>query len=155
LAIIHIIAVGKDKDVWVSEGIAHFEKLLKRYARIKWTIIDAEIAKSSSAGEVKLREAEKMQRHLKSGTIIALADSGIKCDSLRFAKKMEGLLARSSGELKFLIGGPHGLDQSVLDSASEIISLSPLTFSHQLVRLVMLEQLYRAFSILQGTGYHK
>ena len=153
---IHIIAVGKDKDEWVAKGIAHFEKLLSRFAKIKWTIVTAPSKSSSlSINEIKLSEAKFIQKCLIGGTIVVLADTGRQYDSPKFAKKLESILSNSSGELKFIIGGPYGLDKSILEQADEVVSLSSLTFSHQIVRLVMLEQLYRAFSILKGSEYHK
>lgn len=153
---IHIVAVGKDKDSWVSDGISHFEKLLRRYARLNWTIVtDAGRAQNKSPNDIKNLEAKEIRRFMNGGTSVALTDSGKVYGSRDFAKKIEKLLASSSGELKFIIGGPFGLDKSILDSADELISLSPLTFSHQIVRLVLLEQLYRAFSILNGSDYHK
>ena len=153
---IQIIAVGEDKDDWVSDGIAHFEKLLKRYAHIKWTIIKSTPKSAAPAPEqIKFQEAQAIRKHFNSGTIIALADSGRKYDSIKFAQEIEKILAHSSGEIKLIVGGPYGLDTSILESAEKIISLSSLTFSHQVVRLVLLEQLYRAFSILHGSDYHK
>ncbi len=153
---IHFIAVGKNKDEWVTDGVAHFEKPLSRFAKIKWTIETAPSKSSSlSPFEIKLQEAKLIQKHLSGGTVIALADTGRQYDSLKFAKRLETLLTQSTGELKFIIGGAYGLDKSILEQANEIISLSNLTFSHQIVRLVLLEQLYRALSILKGTDYHK
>ena len=153
---IHIIAVGKDKDEWVTEGVAHFEKLLSRFAKIKWTIVTAPSKSSSlSLPEIKLQEAKLIQKYLGGGTIITLADTGRQYDSPKFAKRLETLLSHCSGESVFVIGGPYGLDKSILEQADEIVSLSGLTFSHQIVRLILLEQLYRAFTILKGTDYHK
>jgi 23S rRNA (pseudouridine1915-N3)-methyltransferase len=153
---IHIIAVGEDKSRWVSEGISHFEKLLSRYAQIKWTIVRSG-GKSSAQSPAEIRAAEKLliQKHLAGGAVIALSDSGKKFDSPEFANKLEKLSTQSRGEIKFVIGGPFGLDKSILDTADEVISLSSLTFSHQIVRIVLLEQLFRAFSILHHTDYHK
>ncbi len=153
---IHIIAVGQDKDDWVSGGLAHFEKLLSRYAKIKWTIVGSKNMSSSlSADEQKGREAKSIQKYLDGGTILALADSGRQYDSLKFAQRLERILSQSRGEIKFIVGGPFGLDKAILELADEVISLSSLTYSHQIVRLVLMEQLYRAFSILRGTDYHK
>lgn len=153
---IHIIAVGEDKSTWVSEALAHYEKLTSRFAKIKWTIVKSG-SKSSSQSPDEIKAAEKSQilKHLDGGTVIALSDSGKKYDSPEFAKKLEKLSVQSRGEIKFVIGGPYGLDKSILDTADEVISLSPLTFSHQIVRLVLLEQLFRAISILHHTDYHK
>lgn len=153
---INIIVVGKDKDWWVTDGIAHYEKLLSRYAKIKWTIVTAPVKSTKlSSEEIKIQEAKLLKKHLAGGTIISLTDKGRQFDSHKFSKKIESWLARSSGELRFVIGGPYGLDDSIIKSANDSISLSPFTFSHQIVRLVLLEQLYRAFSILHNTDYHK
>lgn len=153
---IEIIAVGKDKDVWLSDAIAHFEKLLKKYARIHWTILNTPKKSASlSPAEIKKLEAVLLSKYLHDGTIVALADSGKKSDSAGFAKQLEKMLAQSSGKLKFLIGGPYGLHDSVLKHADYVVSLSSLTFSHQVIRIVLLEQLFRAFSILHNTDYHK
>lgn len=156
MVIIEIIAAGKDKDEWLSEGIAHFEKLLSRFAKIKWTIVSASSKSTSlSSHEIKAQEAKSIQKYLFGGTVIALSDAGKQYNSATFAKRLERILSHSSGEIKFIIGGPYGLDKTILDKADEVISLSNLTFSHQIVRLVLLEQLFRAFSILHGTPYHK
>lgn len=96
-----------------------------------------------------------MAKELGKGLVVALSDSGKKADSHEFARLLEQWQTRSNGTITFLIGGPFGLDESLLSRADVALSLSPLTFSHQLVRLVLLEQLYRAFSILSGSPYHK
>jgi 23S rRNA (pseudouridine1915-N3)-methyltransferase len=153
---IRIIAVGKDKDRWLSEGCGHFAKLLSRFAVVEWKIIAAPKATSSlPATDIKRREGDALLKEFGKGFCVALADKGEPLDSEAFARRLEAFQTRSGGVLSFLIGGPWGLDDRVLRRADAVISLSPLTFSHQLVRLVLLEQLYRAFSILHGTDYHK
>ena len=87
--------------------------------------------------------------------LVALSDSGKSCNSVSFSRLLERWQTTSGGTVTFLIGGPFGLDTSLLESADLILSLSPLTFSHQLVRLVLFEQLYRGFTILHNTSYHK
>jgi 23S rRNA (pseudouridine1915-N3)-methyltransferase len=131
--------VGKDKDAWITDGCAHFKKLLSRYAEVSWRVLSAE--KSASG--------------LDKGFHIALADKGTDPDSHGLARQLEKWQMRCGGCIEFIIGGAYGLDESVLDRADLVLSLSSLTFSHQLVRLVLLEQLYRAFSILHNTDYHK
>jgi len=153
---ITIIAIGKDKDAWVSDGAAHFEKLLGRWCRIHWRMLNSPVKSSSlSPDEIRRAESEPIRRELGRGHAIALTDRGRRFTSEEFATHLERLQVSAGGEILFVIGGPYGLDQSVLDRADEQLSLSPLTFSHQLVRLVLLEQLYRGFSILHGTDYHK
>lgn len=153
---IRLIAVGKDKDTWVSDGCAHFEKLLSRYANLLWTILPSEkAAKGLTPTEIKKREAKRITEKLKKGLTVALADSGRSLDSGEFAKQLEVWLGHSGGVISFIIGGAYGLDASIVKGSDYVLSLSPMTFSHQVVRLVLLEQLYRGFSILHNTDYHK
>lgn len=150
-----ILAVGKNKDQWVSAGLEHYQKLLSRYMRLEWKIVAPKTSGSLSAGETKKREAELLEPHLSDSCVIALSDTGEKFDSTGFAAFMEQSRDLSGSRITFVIGGPYGLDDAILNNVSKVISLSPLTFSHQLVRLVLCEQLYRAFSIINNTGYHK
>ena len=153
---VRIIAVGKDKDPWVSEGCAHFEKMLARYSNCSWTILPAEkAAKGLTPSEIKKREAVRISAELKKGFHIALVDSGKTLDSFEFARKLETWQGHSGGIVSFVIGGAYGLDASIVDRSDFQLSLSLMTLSHQVVRLVLLEQLYRGFSILNNTDYHK
>ncbi len=151
-----IVAVGKDKDRWVVDGCAHFEKLLSRWCRIEWQIVAAPKGGASlSPVELRRAEASRLAARIPSGYLVALTDNGRQVDSEKFARLIENWQVVSGGTVVILIGGPHGLDPSLLDRADLRLSLSPMTLSHQLVRLVLLEQLYRGFSILHGTDYHK
>ncbi len=153
---IRLIAVGKNKDTWVTDGCAHFEKLLSRYANCSWTILLSEKgAKGLTPAEIKKHEAVRISKELKKGLTVALAGSGRSLDSGEFAKQLEVWQGRSGGVISFIIGGAYGLDASIVDGSDHVLSLSPMTFSHQVVRLVLLEQLYRGFSILNNTDYHK
>lgn len=152
---VRIVALGKDKDRWISEGSQHYGKLLSRYAAVETKIIPALKSTSSlSPAEVKAQEALRFEKEIGKDFLIALSDRGVKMDSISLAKKLEKMQA-VTGSVTFLIGGAFGLDESLIKRADLVLSLSPLTFSHQLVRLVLLEQLYRAFSILRGSSYHK
>lgn len=153
---IRIIAVGKNKNRWVDEGCAHFEKLLSRFADISWRIVlPPKEAPFLTPAEIRKKEGQLLQKEFAKGVHVALADKGRKTDTPAFAKTIETFQVTGRGTVNFIIGGPHGLDDAVLDKADYVLSLSSLTFSHQLVRLILLEQLYRAFSILHGTDYHK
>jgi len=153
---IRIIAVGKDKERWVTEGCEHFGKLLSRFARIEWIIVPAvRVSAALTPAQVRQREAGRIRAALEKGLLVALSDRGEKCDSITFADKLENFQTRCHGIINFLVGGAHGLDEAILKKADAVLSLSPMTFSHRLVRLVLLEQLYRAFSILHGRDYHK
>lgn len=92
---------------------------------------------------------------VKKGLLVAMHDGGIKHDSRSFARQIEKWQTRSAGCINFLIGGAYGLDTATIEEADSVLSLSSMTMSHQLVRVVLMEQLYRAFSILNNTDYHK
>ena len=153
---IRIVAIGEDKDDWITEGCKHYIKLLKKYTVIEQvTVSSPKHSASLSLDEIKRLEAKAIEALKVKGMLVALSDSGKSCDSASFAKLLERWQTTSGGTVTFLIGGPYGLDTSLLKSADLALSLSPLTFSHQLVRLVLFEQLYRGFTILHNTSYHK
>lgn len=153
---LRIIAVGKDKDPWISQGTAHYIKLLKRFARTEITIVPAtKAATGMPCEEVKKKEAARLTKQISAGVSVALSDDGRRLDTAGFARWLQTTVDRSGGTVNFLLGGAFGLHQSILAAADETLSLSPLTFSHQIVRLVLLEQLYRAFTVINGTNYHK
>jgi len=152
---VKIITVGQDKDNWVSESCQHFQKLLKKYCRLNIiTITSLKLSNSLSPDEIKKKELKVIKNKLSNGLIIALSDKGKEFDSHSFAKQMEKWQTQNS-TLQFIIGGAYGLDASFLKSTNTILSLSKLTFSHQLIRPILLEQLFRAFSIIHNTDYHK
>lgn len=153
---LRIVAIGKDKQSWVSDGIAHFSKLLSKYADLEIrSVADTKLSASLSPAQIKEKQATQLEKELGKGLVVALSDKGTEYDSISFSKLLERAQISSGGTVTFLIGGPYGLDDSVIKRADHVVSLSRLTFSHQIVRLVLLEQLYRAFTILAGTDYHK
>ncbi len=153
---VRILAIGKDKDRWVTEGSEHYLKLISRYAKTQIDLLPGLKSTSSlSPDEIKTREAERFDKALGSSRFIALSDAGTKHNSRSFAQLLQRLQSTSGGSITILIGGAFGLHDRLLKRAEMILSLSELTFSHQLVRLVLLEQLYRGFSILAGSSYHK
>lgn len=153
---INIYSIGKDKSKWVENGCEHYLKLLGKYSKASLKKLPAyKISASLSAGEIMKKEADIILNELTKGYNIALTDGGKGYDSIKFSKKIEKLLASGNSTFNFIIGGAYGLDQSVLDSADMLLSLSPFTFSHQIARIILLEQLFRAFSIINNTDYHK
>jgi 23S rRNA (pseudouridine1915-N3)-methyltransferase len=153
---INIIAIGRDKDNWVTDGVEHYTKLISRYADIHWKIIpNLKDSSSLSPKEIKKKEADLIKKKLNRNPFIALTDKGNGSDSVKFSKQLDKLISTHQSRLTFIIGGVYGLDDNLLSTASYKLSLSQLTFSHQLVRLVLMEQIYRAFSILKNTDYHK
>lgn len=156
---IRIIAIGKDKETWIADGCQHYLKLLGRSAKVELDILPGlKGAGALSPAETMAKEAELIQRRLDTSSsthVVALTERGEALDSIGFSKRLQTWQVHSGGSIDLLIGGAFGLDPELLMQANESLSLSPLTFSHQLVRLVLLEQLYRGFSILQGSPYHK
>ena len=153
---IRIVAVGKDKEPWIAEGVAHYRKLLSRYASIEFEWVGkARLSASATPEEIRRVEGLAILRCLQSGGTVALSDAGRRLTSEEFARFIDKLTSHQRGYLTFVLGGAHGLDPNVLSRADTALSLSPLTFSHQIARIVLLEQLYRAFTILEGTDYHK
>ena len=138
---IRIFAVGKVRKGWVLEGIATY---LKRLPGLQ-------VVELRDAGKAK--EAEAVLAALQPGEqLVVMAEEGQTFDSPAFAERLDG---SGSERLVFVIGGAEGIDPALKARASWKLSLSPMTFPHELARLLLLEQLYRALSIQQGGPYHK
>ncbi len=156
---IQILCIGKIKDAYISSGIAEFEKRLRPYGKIFITeLAEVKIPENASVSEelrVKEREGELILANAKEGFMkIALDPNGISLSSEEFADVFRD--AKLSGKnLCFIIGGPLGLSPELLKSAEKKLSLSRMTFTHPMTRLILLEQVYRAFRIQNGEPYHK
>jgi 23S rRNA (pseudouridine1915-N3)-methyltransferase len=153
---INIIAVGKNKDSWVDDSITHFLINLKKHAVIS-LVYTQEIKKTKSLtpAEVLKKEAPFIKKYIGSSPVIALSDKGRRLDSIEFSQYFTELMNSGHSACNFIIGGAYGIDESIMKTSRDIISLSPMTMSHQLIRPVLLEQIYRAFSIISGEKYHK
>jgi 23S rRNA (pseudouridine1915-N3)-methyltransferase len=152
---IELWAVGKTSERYLEDGMAIFEKRLKNYVPVQWHIIPDAKVKSADARVVKKEEGEKILAKLQSDDYLVLLDeNGREYTSVELANWMEKRLNQSPRRLIFLIGGAFGFSDAVYARAQEKLSLSKLTFSHQMVRLFLLEQLYRAFTILRNEPYH-
>lgn len=153
---VHIITVGRDKQGWVSDQAEHFRKLLMKYARLELTVIPEErYTERSEISKLLAREAVKIESRLKGGHLIVLDNKGREFETNSLAREIQRLQNKGVSTFEFIIGGPYGLDKTLKDKADLILSLSPLTMSHQIVRGVILEQLFRTFNINAGGTYHK
>ena len=154
---IKVIVVGKTREGWIKEGILHYQKLLKKYVELNLVEIREEkITKSRDTEIILDAEAKRILRYAnKSSLGIALDIKGESLSSESFAKLLDENLSRGYSEFVFILGGALGLSRRVLDACPIKLSLSQMTFTHEMSRLILLEQIYRAFSILKGTGYHK
>ena len=157
---ITILAVGKVKERFYREAIAEFEKRLGKYVRL--TIREVEDEKTpegaSEAEETAIRrkEGERLLRHVKDNDyVIALAIDGETLDSPGLAGKLDQLGISAVSSIVFVIGGSLGLSGEVLSRADWRLSFSAMTFPHQLMRVILLEQIYRSFRIMRGEPYHK
>lgn len=157
---ITVVAVGKLKEKYLKEGIAEYSKRLLRFCDLEIVEVEDEQApeKLSPAQEnqVKKKEADKILAKVKdSTTLIVLDVKGEKRDSEGFAAKLKSFFVSGNSHITFVIGGSLGLDGELVKKANFRFSMSDLTFPHQLIRLVLLEQTYRAFKIINGETYHK
>lgn len=153
---IKVLGIGKDKDRWVSDACDHYVKLISRWAKVELDYVPSPKASASlTPDQIRAAESALLAERCGSGYTVALTASARQVDSHGFAELVQKWQTVSGGMVTFVVGGPHGLTPDFVKGASMALSLSPLTFSHQIVRLVLLEQLYRGFSILQGTSYHK
>lgn len=152
---LHIICLGKLKEAYWREAEVEYLKRLKPYAKIKITELPEEpFREYDDAEKIKAKEAEKIRKALPDNAIvIALHERGKPYTSPDFAQFLEKNSSHGE-ELVFIIGGPLGLHESILQETRQQWSLSPLTFPHQMVRTILLEQLYRGATILQGKKYH-
>ncbi len=149
-------SIGKAHDAYVKSGIEEFTKRLSNYFPVQWNILPVpKNAGMLSETDLKKREGEMILDFLKDDDyLIALDERGKSLTSEGLANFIQQRANESSKNLVFLIGGAFGLDEKVLKAAKLKWSLSPLTFPHQLVRLILAEQVYRACTILRNEKYH-
>ncbi len=153
---IKIICIGKTTEAYLEEGIENYLKRLKHYARVELLIVPAlKNTKNINQEQQKNQEGELILSKINSQDYLILLDEkGGSYTSRGLAKHIEHLYITHGRTLVFVIGGAYGFSQAIYDRANEIMSLSLLTFSHQMVRLVWVEQLYRAMTINKGEPYH-
>lgn len=157
---IKIITVGKLKEKWMREAVAEYTKRLRTYAKVTiQEVADERVPETLSDKQqeaVKAKEATRILSHIPKETyLITLEIEGKQLSSEAFAKKIETLSLYRKSNFTFIIGGSLGLPPSITGKSNLALSFSKMTFPHQLMRLVLLEQVYRAFRIMRGEPYHK
>ena len=157
---INILCVGKIKEKFYTEAIAEYKKRLSKYCKLSILEVADEKTEqnmSSAAIDVILKkEADRLKDKLKDKDyIVALDIQGDKYDSLGFSRVIDDNMLHGTGDMTFIIGGSMGLHDSVLDMAHMRLSFSDMTFPHQLMRVILLEQIYRAYKIIRNEPYHK
>ncbi len=157
---ITLITVGKIKEKYYTDAIAEYSKRLSRYCSLSVKEVPDEPtpdnASEAQERQIKEKEGEKILKQIKPGDhVIAMAIKGKSYDSVGLAEHLDDLGVRGKSSVVFVIGGSLGLADAVLSRADEKISFSALTFPHQLMRVILLEQIYRCFRITRGEPYHK
>ena len=152
-----IMVVGRTRASFLREGEAFYLERLKRYVKTDWVEVKAARTTKGRPEEDAIREeGSALAKRLRSGEIpVALDRTGTQYDSRGLARWLEGLSGRAGGPICFMVGGPLGMSRELIRRAEAVVSLSRLTLTHEMVRLVLLEQLYRACTIMAGERYHK
>ena len=153
---IKLIVVGKTNKSFLIDGEKEYEKRLKHYIKFEEDVIP-ELKKVSALNEnqIKKKEGEEILKRIeKSDYLVLLDDKGKEYSSVKFSQNIEKWMLNSIKRVVFVVGGAYGFSEEVYNRSNEKLSLSQLTFSHQMVRLFFKEQLYRAFTIIKGQPYH-
>jgi len=153
---ITILAIGKNKDEYISLAESEFLKRLSGFCSLTIKNVPTpKYSKNQSVDKIKELEGKAVLDKLPDQCyVIALDEGGKEFTSNGFAQHLNKILVTHNKPLYFLIGGPYGFSDEVKHRSDEILALSQLTFTHQMVRIILLEQLYRAFTILKGKKYH-
>lgn len=153
---IHFLVIGKSTPSFVVDAVNEYEKRVKKY--IPFSVKVFPLVKNAAKlppSELKKAEAAMIEKHLQSNDkLIVLDEHGKDLKSVEFSGKLENWMATHSGNIVFLIGGAYGIHNELLAKASFKIALGKATYSHQVIRIMFMEQLYRACTIIRGEKYH-
>ena len=157
---ITLLAVGKIKEKYLVQGISEYAKRLSRYCKLEIVEVADEKTpdKAGDAVEAQIKETEgrRLLKYIREGDyVVALAIQGKMLDSIELSKLVENLGIQGESSLVFVIGGSLGLSDEVMRRADYLLSFSKMTFPHQMMRLILLEQIYRVYRIMMREPYHK
>ena len=157
---ITLITVGKIKEKYLKDAIAEYSKRLSKYCKLEIVeVADEKTPDQASENverQIRQKEGERILRYVKDDAyVFTLEIGGTMLDSVAFAKKMETLGIQGKSHLIFIIGGSIGLGEEVLRRSDYALSFSKMTFPHQLMRVILLEQVYRGYRIIEGAPSHK
>ena len=157
---ITVITVGKFKEKYLEDAIAEYSKRLSRYCKLEIIQVADEKTPDRASEvvetQIKDKEGERILSHIKdTAYVVALAIEGKMISSEELAELIDGLGVRGESHIQFVIGGSLGLSKKVLERADYKLSFSRMTFPHQLMRVILLEQIYRSYRIVNGEPYHK
>jgi len=151
-----LLTIGKTSEKYLIEGIAQYQKRLKHYTQFEMLeISNLKNAKNFSNAELMKKEGELMMKKLQySDHLVLLDDKGKNFTSIKFAQKLQSWMLSGKKRLVFVVGGAYGFSEDVYARGNETLSLSKMTFSHQMARLFFVEQIYRGYTILNNEPYH-
>ena len=156
---IRIISVGRIKEKYLKDGMDEYIKRLSKFTKLEMIELKdipvPDKASLSEENEIKKEEGKEILSRIKDDYVIALDLKGEMLDSVSFCKKIEEINTSGKSKITFVIGGSLGLSKEVIDRSNYQLSFSPMTFPHQLFKLILLEQIYRAYKILNNETYHK
>ncbi len=157
---ITVLTVGKIKEKYFISAVQEYSKRLSRYCKLEIIeVIDEKTLDNASEKEeqlIRIKEGERLKKYIKDDAyVIALAINGKQISSEGFADKIDKLGINGTSHIIFIIGGSIGLDDEILKNADEKLSFSMMTFPHQMMRVILLEQIYRAYRIIKKEPYHK
>lgn len=157
---ITLVTVGKIKEKFFTDAIAEYTKRLSRYCKLDIVQVPDEKTPDNASEtverQIKDKEGERILSSIKDGAyVVALAIEGEMLNSVKLAEKISALGVGGTSQIVFVIGGSLGLSQAVLKRADYKLSFSTMTFPHQLMRVILLEQIYRSYRIINGEPYHK
>ena len=151
-----LLFIGKTKETYLAAGIDDYARRLARYIAVDIKILKEKGIKKGEPENVRMeKEGELLLQHVQDTYLVCLDRGGDRLDSPGLAGRLERWEMQSRKKITFVIGGPLGLSQEILSRADLRLSLSPMTFTHDMTRLLLLEQLYRACTIRAGEKYHK
>lgn len=153
---ITLLVIGKTDKTFVKQAIDEYEKRLKHYIPFEMKVIpDIKNVKNLSESQQKIKEGEQILSQVKHGDFLILLDErGKSFSSVEFSDFLQKKMLTGIKNLLIVVGGPYGFSQEVYDRSQSKISLSKMTFSHQMIRMIFVEQIYRAMTILKGEPYH-
>ncbi|RUA06301.1 MAG: 23S rRNA (pseudouridine(1915)-N(3))-methyltransferase RlmH [Flavobacteriia bacterium] len=153
---IKLLAIGKTDDKNLIALFQNYEKRLKHYVKFEFQVIpDLKRVKNLSENEQKEKEGELILNKINSGDhLILLDERGTEYRSVEFSKFLQKKMNSGIKQVVFVIGGPYGFSEKVYKKSNGMIAFSKMTFSHQMIRLIVIEQIYRAFTILSNEPYH-
>lgn len=150
-----IVFLGKTKDRFIQQGIEEYSSRLKHYTNIQITILKDKSGGKTSFEAIESQGQQMLNTVSRGSVIVALDSRGKQFTSESFSQKIVNWEINGVKQVTYLIGGPEGISENILQAAQLVLSFSTMTFTHDMVRMLLVEQLYRAYTIKNGERYHK